>query len=594
MTTFADSKKIKTNSPQALRSGGRSTSALRLPPLEARHPVSNQAAQKFAQTCPMALPSPLSCPFGGICHSCPVQVQTKLTVGEAGDKYEQEADRVAEEVLRMPEPLAPRGERPSHLPGRATIQRECPGPECDEDMQLQSEEGVLKKELSPVEGTPITPEFSHRLAALRGGGQPLSPSLRSFFEPRFGYDFSQVRVHTGGQATEMAGAVKARAFTLGRNVVFNEREFAPETLSGKRLIAHELTHVVQQQGGLAQFGGNFRKGNMVSGTAPPGQVMRTITYGGGCSARQEEVERNIPRAQRSAARWARVGAASLEDPDRVARLLRRHFDIAATDTAAVTQIRGSFSSIASHLEADDFSYDCIPSSDSRCQEPDGPYNGFARAGGFLINFCDPFPYQDFFGHKSLIDTLLHEAAHAHDTNFNHDTYEHEDDYPGPNPLTNADSYAGFARDAALGRWGYGMPSVELTLGAVMSATPTFYIAVGATAEVGGPALDIFNMIAGTRLFYTQEGEHLGHFGGTADVGFRVNPIRQRVYVDLTTGAFLGLDITDLELISGIASRVSAGYRGESMDLGLELSHLWDLVGDEHLVIVGVRGAFRVP
>jgi hypothetical protein len=80
----------------------------------------------------------------------------------------------------------------------------------------------------------------------------LPESERHFFEPRFGADFSQVRVHADGQAAEAARAVNARAFTLGRDVVFGGGEYQPRSSEGSRLLAHELTHVVQQNGGVVQ------------------------------------------------------------------------------------------------------------------------------------------------------------------------------------------------------------------------------------------------------------------------------------------------------------------------------------------------------
>jgi hypothetical protein len=83
--------------------------------------------------------------------------------------------------------------------------------------------------------------------ALQGGGQPLDAATRSFFEPRFGHDFSQVRVHTGSRAHDLASAVQARAFTLGRDIVFARGEYTPGDSTGRRLLAHELTHVVQQR-----------------------------------------------------------------------------------------------------------------------------------------------------------------------------------------------------------------------------------------------------------------------------------------------------------------------------------------------------------
>lgn len=76
------------------------------------------------------------------------------------------------------------------------------------------------------------------------------------------------------------------------------------------------------------------------------------------------------------------------------------------------------------------------------------------------------------------------------------------------------------------------------------------------------------------------------------MGLRINPIRRRVYVDLNTGGFRGANFPDYELMAGIANLVTAGYRGDSADLGLDLTYFWDLVGDEHLVIVGVRGVIR--
>ncbi len=168
-------------------------------------------------------------------------VQAKLTVGSPNDKYEQEADRVAEQVMRMPAPSETAGavrwsktgpQGPSQLP---TIQRKCT--KCEEEQKLQA------KEISGT--TPeVAPQVAARVQSLQGVGQPLPASARQFFEPRFGRDFSQVRIHTDAASTQALGA---RAYTLGRNIVFNTGQYAPETTSGRQLLAHELTHVSQQQ-----------------------------------------------------------------------------------------------------------------------------------------------------------------------------------------------------------------------------------------------------------------------------------------------------------------------------------------------------------
>ena len=92
------------------------------------------------------------------------------------------------------------------------------------------------------------------IASMQGRGQPLPLSERTFFEPRFGKDFSQVRIHTGSQAAEAARALNAQAFTVGLDVVFGAGQYASESVEGKRLLAHELTHVLQQGNGALSIG----------------------------------------------------------------------------------------------------------------------------------------------------------------------------------------------------------------------------------------------------------------------------------------------------------------------------------------------------
>lgn len=116
------------------------------PVLVRQQTVSNQDAQRFAQSCPLALPGPSLCPFGGACHACPTRVQAKLTVNQPGDKYEQEADRVAEQVMRMPEPKTLQRAAIDRQTQDIHIQRLCP--ECEEEVSRQpieeEEEGGRK------------------------------------------------------------------------------------------------------------------------------------------------------------------------------------------------------------------------------------------------------------------------------------------------------------------------------------------------------------------------------------------------------------------------------------------------------------------
>jgi hypothetical protein len=94
----------------------------------------------------------------------------------------------------------------------------------------------------------MDPELAARIASQRSGGAPLSESMRDYFEPRFGYDFSRVRVHSGREAAHAAQELRAQAFTVGNDIVFDAGRYATDTRTGRQLLAHELTHVIQQSG----------------------------------------------------------------------------------------------------------------------------------------------------------------------------------------------------------------------------------------------------------------------------------------------------------------------------------------------------------
>lgn len=162
------------------------------------------------------------------------RLQTKLNVAPPGDRHEQEADRVAAQVMRMPEP-------------KKASPCSCGG-ECAPCRTKQAGQADLQTQRAETaDATQSTvPPIVHE--ALRAPGHPLDSGTRAFFEPRFGYDLSPVRVHTDRQAVASARAVDALAYTVGRDVVFAEGKYAPHTSQGKKLLAHELTHVVQQGG----------------------------------------------------------------------------------------------------------------------------------------------------------------------------------------------------------------------------------------------------------------------------------------------------------------------------------------------------------
>jgi Domain of unknown function (DUF4157) len=160
-------------------------------------------------------------------------IQAKLEVGAANDPLEHEADRVADQVMRMPDP------RFSGGTVRPQISRECDA--CAQEEKLQTKEAGTQAAIGEV------PSSVHDV--LRAPGEPLDPATRAFFEPRFGHDFSRVRVHTGTSAERSARDLTAHGYTVGHNMVFEAGRFAPSTSEGRTLLAHELAHVVQQSGG---------------------------------------------------------------------------------------------------------------------------------------------------------------------------------------------------------------------------------------------------------------------------------------------------------------------------------------------------------
>ena len=170
-------------------------------------------------------------------------LQAKLRIGQPGDVYEQEADRVAEQVMRMLEPqVSKETNAPENTEG-IPMQRKCPDckPKKEDEKELIRAKGV------PGSTPEVTSELESSINAIHGGGQPLPESARAFFEPRFGQDFSKVRVHRDAKAAKAASTVRARAYTIRHDIVFGSGEYAPATIEGKRLLAHELAHVLQQR-----------------------------------------------------------------------------------------------------------------------------------------------------------------------------------------------------------------------------------------------------------------------------------------------------------------------------------------------------------
>ena len=169
--------------------------------------------------------------FNGTCAACQKEkllgksLQTKLRLNEPGDVFEQEADRVAEQVMRMTDPVMGRGRGDSAPP---FVQRRAMG----------GGTGV-------AEAPPIVRDV------LNSPGRSLDAATRAFFEPRFGHDFGSVRVHADERAAESARSVDAQAYTVGSHIVLGSSQSSSGGRPGSSLLAHELAHVVQQHAAAA-------------------------------------------------------------------------------------------------------------------------------------------------------------------------------------------------------------------------------------------------------------------------------------------------------------------------------------------------------
>jgi hypothetical protein len=190
-------------------------------------------------------------------------VQAKLRIGSPNDEYEQQADRVAEQVMRTAESCAPR----DALPVTPLAERE-------------------------IEGTATSlavPAIVN--SVLSSPGQPLDSGTGEFMKQRFGCDFSPLRVHADAQAAVSAQALHARAYTVGRDVVFGQGQYAPTTTDGKYLIAHEMAHVLQQNHStpsIMKFGLGLGLGGC---TVPPEECRHPTGYSIGPGTRVRDLER---------------------------------------------------------------------------------------------------------------------------------------------------------------------------------------------------------------------------------------------------------------------------------------------------------------
>lgn len=335
-------------------------------------------------------------------------VQAKPAANSPGDAYEQEADHVAERVMKMP---------------GAGLQRACAcGGGCPKCQTASQDQGAtllpIRRVQAGSEGQSVVPSTVDEV--LRTPGQPLDSQARVFFEPRFGHDFSRVRVHADARAGASARHVNALAYTVGNHVVFGDNQYNSGTVAGQRLLAHELTHVVQQ-GAVERPAGSIplafgsphalmRADDGDGGEAGAGTAPRHS----GCT--QDQID-EIEDARRAAAiRCQRAGfqtkgivppgRGGRDDPAARARLraramARRIFGQAMN----MEQVGDIVMEMGHRLAGPSLTFTCAPQTDSNCG---------SRAGYVVGNRPPVYLCPGFFGGSAedRIRTMVHEAAHV--------------------------------------------------------------------------------------------------------------------------------------------------------------------------------------
>ncbi|TDD96001.1 eCIS core domain-containing protein [Flavobacterium cellulosilyticum] len=220
-------------------------------------------------------------------------IQKKLNIGSADDSYEVEADNMANNVMRINEP--------SHqnvTQTGALLQRKCA--HCEEEEKLQRKPLaecitplIQRSSNSESEGN-ASSHIENQINNSKGGGSNLDNETKSFMENRFGTDFSDVKIHTGSQAVQMSRELNAQAFTVGNAIYFNEGKFNPSSDAGKHLLAHELTHTVQQSGAIGRkiqrdWALVPPRPNAIGAVLNPAKILEAIAF-------NENILNNIPNS----------------------------------------------------------------------------------------------------------------------------------------------------------------------------------------------------------------------------------------------------------------------------------------------------------
>lgn len=273
-----------------------------------------------------------------IASSGAVNIQRKLTVGETNDPMEHEADDMADKIMRTPE--------------RPLVQRQTDDMD-DEDIKRKPLSGQITPFIQAKGdggGVVASPAVANGIQATHDGGKSMDSSTKSFMESRFGTGFNDVKIHNGAEPAQLSQTLNAKAFTVGNNIYFNDGQYRPETPEGKHLLAHELTHTLQQGTAIKRKPAktNSQATTNNTPTAPPKQTGLNRTL----YVVQNDVWRSLPAAVRTGAEnelnrvFAFVGKTAGEKPFSIKILssdqLPEQFDFSESIVSVIQEDVGAY------------------------------------------------------------------------------------------------------------------------------------------------------------------------------------------------------------------------------------------------------------
>mgnify|MGYP000632397346 CR=1 FL=1 len=349
-----------------------------------------------------------------------IPIQKKLAIGSSNDAYEVEADRVADQVVGMSE-----GQINTSPKTGALVQRKCAA--CSQEEEIQKKPIadsitplVQKAGMKSSGGGMASTSLTQQINSSMGGGHNMDSSTKGFMESRFGSNFSDVKIHTGSQAVQMSRDLNAQAFAVGNDVYFNEGKYNPSSTTGKHLLAHELTHTLQQGIGLNRKIQRYHhedcdtKLDLKPHIWPADHLAKTM------------VSNSITELSK--------GTISA----RVNGLLTKYFR--SNSASTVKTVLGVYNKIKAAFDADKYTYEC----ETGCTSG----NAYTYKVWSDIHLC--MDHWRGKANKCLASVIIHEFSHYYGGTTDHQYFTECNSKTAPSSLTvaqavdNGDSYEGFA------------------------------------------------------------------------------------------------------------------------------------------------------